>query len=100
METPDPTAKTPQHGRRLNLTTAWLALLALSLASTGATVLPVPQQIVAAAVLVLALIKARVILARFLELSAARSWLSGLSIIIACFFGLVLGLFLIYPAAL
>lgn len=100
METPDPTAKTPHHGRRLNLTTAWLALLALSLASTGATVLPVPQQIVAAAVLVLALIKARVILARYLELSAARSWLSGLSIIIACFFGLVLGLFLIYPAAL
>ncbi|MCV2890273.1 cytochrome C oxidase subunit IV family protein [Ruegeria aquimaris] len=100
MTAPNPTDNTPRHGHRPGLTTAWLALLVLSLASTGATVLPVPQQIVATAVLVLALIKARVILARYLELSAARSWLSGLSVVIAGFFALVLGLFLIYPAAL
>lgn len=79
------------------LHTAWGALMGLSLASTLLSlpaiwlVWPVAAGI---GVLVLAWLKARIILKRYLGLSAAPSWQRGFDITLAVFLALLLGLYL------
>ncbi len=80
------------------ITTGWLALLGLSLCSTaislwsfGATW----QGPAGAIILILAWLKARVILGRYLGLSAAPFWARGFGIALALYCALLLGLYLI-----
>ena len=83
-------------GRRLFL--AWIGLLALSIASTLLalpTIGPALQWALGVAVLTLAWLKARIILAQYLGLSAAPFWRRGFEISLGCFCGLLLALYLI-----
>lgn len=83
---------------RVALTRAWIALIALSLGSTLLSLDLVPdgwQAASGAAVLMLAWLKARVILARYLGLAQAPSWMRGFGISLAMFCLLLLGLYLI-----
>ncbi|KUJ73448.1 nitric oxide reductase F protein [Ruegeria marisrubri] len=77
------------------LTFAWLALLALSFASALLTRLALPPQIVGGGILLLALAKARVILARYLDLADSPAWLRGFTIVLAGFSILVFALYLV-----
>ncbi|CUH44963.1 cytochrome C oxidase subunit IV family protein [Ruegeria atlantica] len=88
----------PNSSRRRHsnlLTQAWFALLALSLASTLLTMLPVHSALVVGGILILALIKARVILARYLDLAESPTWLRGFTFVMIAFACLVLALYLI-----
>ncbi|WP_170470397.1 cytochrome C oxidase subunit IV family protein [Ruegeria arenilitoris] len=76
------------------LTCAWLGLLALSLTSALLTLLHSPQ-LVAAGVLALALIKARVILAQYLDLARRPRWLRGFTMVLTIFSVLIFGLYLV-----
>ena len=81
-------------------TRAWGLLLALSAASTALAALhPLPPgasvHIANAALLLLALIKARVILARYLDLAAAPGWLRGFSAVLAGYMAVMLALALV-----
>lgn len=81
---------------------AWAWLLALSLGSTVVSLWAWPDglaPLAGATILVLAWLKARVILARYLGLAAAPFWRRGFDISLALFCLLLLGLFLL-PAAL
>lgn len=75
---------------------ALIGLIALSglsaLAASG--VVPVNPAIVAGAILMLALIKVRVILADYLELAQGPSWLKGFLWVIGLWAVLVMGLYL------
>lgn len=76
-------------------TRAWAALIALSLGSALATLAGLPPKAAGLAILLLGVIKARVILARYLGLAAAPGWLSGFFAVI-CLWGLLTaGLYLI-----
>ncbi|WP_204115882.1 cytochrome C oxidase subunit IV family protein [Shimia biformata] len=80
---------------------AWLTLLALSGASALVAELAgqgVDRRLIGTAILVLALMKSRVILARYLDLAAAPSWLRGFTLTLWIFGGLLLGLFLVAGA--
>ena len=77
------------------LTFAWLALLALSFASALLTKLALPPQIVGGGILLLALAKARVILARYLDLADSPAWLRGFTIVLTGFSILVFALYLV-----
>ncbi len=55
----------------------------------------VPRKAAGAAILLLALVKARVILARYLELERAPGWLSGFSWAVTLWAAAVLGLYLV-----
>ncbi len=77
------------------LTRAWLTLLALSLASAVLTMLPAPPTLPAAGILILALVKARIILARYLELAKSSAWLRGFTTVLIAFTTLIFGLYLI-----
>lgn len=74
---------------------AWVTLLALSLASTLLTMLPAPPAFVGSGILILALIKVRVILARYLDLADSPTWLRGFTFVMIAFGCLILALFLI-----
>lgn len=92
------TSPIPKNSRRRHpdrLTRAWLGLLALSVASALLTLLHAPMVIVAGGVLTLALVKARLILARYLDLSKSPSWLRGFTMVLALFCALVFGLYLV-----
>jgi hypothetical protein len=71
------------------LVLAWGALLALSAATALLTLAPqaVPPAAIAGIVLLLAGLKARLILAHYLALSSSSFWMGG--------FGLAIGLFLL-----
>lgn len=75
-------------------TRAWIALLALSAASTAVATTGATGPALALAVLALAGVKARLILGAYLGLSAAPAWARGfdlaLALLIAAFAGLAL----------
>lgn len=73
---------------------AWLWLTGLSLLAAAATQAPVPRWMAAAAILLLALLKARIILARYLDLHRAPGWLTGAVLVFAIWTLLVFGLYL------
>ncbi|WP_235216144.1 cytochrome C oxidase subunit IV family protein [Ruegeria halocynthiae] len=77
------------------LTRAWLTLLGLSLGSALLTLVPLRPALLGAGILLLALIKARVILARYLDLSGSPAWLRGFTMVLSGFTVLIFGLYLI-----
>ncbi len=79
------------------LTRAWLALIALSgLSALAAAAIGrgYDARIAGGIVLLLALIKARVILSRYLGLADAPSWRRGFNAVLALFMLVALGLYL------
>ncbi|SLN53310.1 cytochrome C oxidase subunit IV family protein [Ruegeria meonggei] len=78
-----------------HLVVAWLGLLILSLASALVTMAPVPPAALGAGILMLALIKTRVILARYLDLAGSPAWLRGFTMVLTCFSAAIFGLYLI-----
>ncbi|MCG7520968.1 cytochrome C oxidase subunit IV family protein [Ruegeria sp. Ofav3-42] len=77
------------------LTSTWLSLLALSLATALLTLLSAPPELVGAGILILALIKARVILARYLDLAESPAWLCGFTMVLTGFSVVIFALYLI-----
>ncbi len=77
------------------LTIAWLGLLALSLTTALLTTLPLSPKFIGAGILFLALAKARIILARYLDLAQSPAWLRGFTAVLTVFTLLLLGLYLI-----
>ncbi|GAA6162933.1 hypothetical protein NBRC116590_06370 [Pelagimonas sp. KU-00592-HH] len=80
------------------LNKAWFALFALSGASAVVAELAIgglDRRVVGAVVLLLALMKARVILSRYLGLAEAPSWRRGFNLVLTLFCLLLLGLYLI-----
>jgi len=78
-------------------TRAWVALLALSAASTGLAVAQPSLQgpiipSTSAALLCLAWLKARVILKHYLGLNAAPAWLRGFNLTLGLYMALLLAL--------
>lgn len=74
---------------------AWLRLTGLSLLAAVATLAPLPRWTLAAAILLLAFLKARIILARYLDLGAAPGWLSGATLVFALWTLLAFTLYLV-----
>jgi nitric oxide reductase NorF protein len=77
------------------LTLAWAALIALSLGAAALTLLMLPAKIAGGLMLLLALFKARIILAQYLELAHAPDWLRGFTLVLVLFAFTLFGLFLI-----
>ncbi|MFV0515373.1 MAG: cytochrome C oxidase subunit IV family protein [Jhaorihella sp.] len=77
------------------LATAWVLLLALSLGSALLTLAKIEPRLTGAAILILALLKARVILGRYLDLDTAPSWRRGFMTVLGGFALLVYGLYLV-----
>ncbi|WP_209597163.1 cytochrome C oxidase subunit IV family protein [Ruegeria sp. HKCCSP351] len=88
-------AKYSRRRRPNSLTSAWLVLLALSLASTLLTLMKSPDVLIAGGILLLALIKARVILARYLDLVESPGWLRGFTMVLTGFSVVIFALYLI-----
>lgn len=78
------------------LTLAWLILLLLSAVSTllASGLLLLPPKLTGSILLLVALFKARVILADYLALRNAPVWRRGFSVVIAGFVALLAALFL------
>lgn len=74
------------------LTRAWLSLLVLSTASALLTILPLSSPVLSAGILILALSKARIILARYLDLTHSPAWLSGFTNVLTGFAMVIFGL--------
>lgn len=74
---------------------AWLYLTGLSLLAALVTLTPMPRWALAATILLLALFKARLILARYLDLQRAPGWLTGATLVFAIWTLLAFGLYLI-----
>ena len=88
----------PKYARRRlpnALTRAWLTLLMLSFASALLTVLPIPPAALAGGILILALAKCRVILARYLDLANSPAWLRGFTMVTTGFAIIIFVLYLI-----
>lgn len=80
------------------LVRAWLALVGLGAATSAFAALggsPPVSWPLAAAVLALAWLKARLILARYLGLAAAPTWRRGFETVLGLYALLLLGLFLV-----
>jgi hypothetical protein len=80
------------------LNKAWFALVALSGASAVVAELAIgglDRRVVGAVILLLALMKARMILSRYLGLAEAPSWRRGFNLVLTLFCLLLLGLYLI-----
>lgn len=80
------------------LSRAWITLVVLSGLSTLAAALVnrgVDIRLTGTMVLILALLKARVILARYLGLAEAPSWRRGFNLVLSLFCAVLLGLYLI-----
>ncbi|WP_170367416.1 cytochrome C oxidase subunit IV family protein [Ruegeria arenilitoris] len=77
------------------LTRAWAGLIALSLASALLTLMPVGSRPVGGGILLLALFKARVILARYLDLERSPAWLRGFTLVLSTFAALIFALYLV-----
>ncbi len=90
-------SRLPRPSRRL--IRAWALLAGLSLAAALVVVAAanagLPRQAAGAAILALALAKARVILARYLGLEEAPSWLSGITWVTGLWALLALALYLV-----
>ncbi|WP_170332371.1 cytochrome C oxidase subunit IV family protein [Ruegeria arenilitoris] len=77
------------------ITCAWLALLALSVASAFLTMMPIAPKLLGGGILILALAKSRIILAKYLELAHSPSWLRGFTMVLTAFAVLIFGLYLV-----
>lgn len=77
------------------LTRAWVGLIALSLASALLTLVPVWPGLVGGGILLLALFKARIILARYLDLERSPPWLRGFTLVLSSFAALIFALYLV-----
>jgi len=76
----------------------WLMLIGLSLGSTGVAIWPLAGGLRVASgavVLLLALIKTRIILSRYLGLAAAPFWRRGFNAVLGIYVLLLLGLYLV-----
>ncbi|WP_299889136.1 cytochrome C oxidase subunit IV family protein [uncultured Ruegeria sp.] len=78
-----------------SLSCAWLTLLTLSSVTALLTKLPGMPEIAAAGILLLALIKTRVILARYLDLAQSPAWLRGFTLVLTAFAVVIFVLYLI-----
>lgn len=79
------------------LARAWMALIVASIVSTGLALLPVPAGWSAAigiAILVVAWIKARIVLARYMGLETVPAWQHGFDLCLGAFTLLLISLFL------
>lgn len=75
---------------------AWATLLALSLATTGLTIVNVPSATLTAGLLLaLSGLKARTILARYLELNRSAFWMKLFDAIVWLFLLMAFGLYLV-----
>ncbi|WP_299949177.1 nitric oxide reductase F protein [uncultured Ruegeria sp.] len=94
-----PTASScPKYGRRRHLNTltrAWFTLLVLSIASALLTMLPIPPAFLGGGILILALAKCRIILARYLDLAISPAWLRGFTVVLTGFVIITFALYLI-----
>ncbi len=77
------------------LTRAWLTLIALSVASAILTLTQLPPKAIGAGILILALGKSRIILARYLDLAKSPAWLRGFMMVLISFAVVVFALYLI-----
>ena len=76
-----------------NLTRAWALLVGLSLVAAACS-MGLPIRIAAPAILLLALLKARIILRDYLDLASAPSWARGFTLTLSLFCATILGLYL------
>lgn len=99
MPVPVPVAashsKCTRQGLLNHLARAWFGLLTLSVASAVLTLLPIPTALLGDGILMLALLKCRIILARYLDLSASPAWLRGFMMIFVVFVLVIFGLYLV-----
>lgn len=82
----------------VDLFRAWGALIVLSLGSTVLSMIVLPDLWVAVAgvsILVLAWIKARIVLARYMGLARAPAWQRGFDICLGLFAAMLIGLYLV-----
>ncbi len=84
-----------RYTRADRLTRAWVGLIALSLASALLTLVPVGPRLVGSGILLLALFKARIILARYLDLERSPAWLRGFTMVLSSFTALIFALYLV-----
>ncbi len=92
------TSSVPKYSRRRRpnaLARAWLALLALSVASALMTVLTVSPKLSGAGILTLALVKCWIIFAHYLDLAASPAWLRGFVSVLTIFVITIFALYLI-----
>ncbi|MEP2531551.1 cytochrome C oxidase subunit IV family protein [Shimia sp.] len=75
------------------LTRAWIILVALSLIAAAVS-LGLPTRLAAPAILLLALLKARIILSDYLDLKSAPPWQRGFTLTLTLFCLTLLGLYL------
>lgn len=95
MVQPSSLAKNSRQ-RSLNpLTQAWLGLLALSAVSALLTLIGAPTAVIAGGIVLLALIKARVILKHYLDLENSQSWLRGFTMVLTGFSAVIFALYLV-----
>lgn len=86
----------PEQSKPLVIAWGWLAGLSLLAALIAqAPGFGLPRTVAGVAILALALAKARVILARYLGLAQAPSWLRGFMWVVGLWALLILGLYLI-----
>ncbi len=95
MPAPSSSPRISRRARLNALTRAWLALLALSVASAILTLLPIPPALLGGGILILALAKSRVILARYLDLATSPTWLRGFTMVLTGFAVVIFALYLI-----
>lgn len=77
---------------------AWGALIVLSLGSTVLSMIDFPghwMAVAGAVILILAWIKARIVLARYMGLARAPAWRRGFDICLGLFAALLIGLYLV-----
>ncbi|MGV6847259.1 MAG: cytochrome C oxidase subunit IV family protein [Marinibacterium sp.] len=92
------TSSFPKYSRRRRpsrLAIAWASLIALSLASALLTIAPLYPEVVGGGVLLLALFKARIILARYLNLEHSPAWLRGFTMVLSGFAAVIFALYLV-----
>jgi hypothetical protein len=81
-----------QAGRMVGPMQAWVALVALSFASTGIAAFARPGHVAGLIVVALAGAKARLILTDYLGLRATPAWRRGFDLALACLLTLFAGL--------
>ena len=95
MQSPPSISEYSRRRHPDRLTVAWSALIGLSLASTGLTVFPLASNLIGGGILLLALFKARIILARYLELENSPGWLRGFTMVLCGFSAVIFVLYLV-----
>lgn len=88
----------PKYSRRRHpdrLARAWASLIGLSLVSAILTLVPGYPKLIGGGILLLSLFKARIILARYLELENSPTLLRGFTIVLSGFAALIFALYLV-----